>query len=299
MATYTFTAAGVYNIKLTVTDQCGNSATATQIGGVDMLVVIYDPSAGFVTGGGWINSPQGAYMPGMSLYGKANFGFVSKYKKGAAVPTGETEFQFQTGNVNFHSSTYNWLVISGPKAQYKGNGTINKAGSYNFMLTAWDGQISGGGGVDKFRMKIWDTNTSQVIYDNQSGALDDAYPTTALGGGSIVIQKSSGTATPGTGHVMTEDAHAVPTEYELYQNYPNPFNPSTEIKFDLPERSIVSLKVYNIYGQLVETLVDGIKYEAGRCSVHFDASGMASGVYIYHLTTSTAFSSTKKMLLVR
>ncbi|MEW6570999.1 MAG: hypothetical protein AB1390_07470 [Nitrospirota bacterium] len=83
-------------------------------------VVIYDPEGGFVTGGGWIESPIGAYVPDPALTGRGTFGFVSKYKRGATVPTGVTEFQFKVANLNFHSDTYQWLVVSGPKAQYKG-----------------------------------------------------------------------------------------------------------------------------------------------------------------------------------
>ena len=76
-------------------------------------------------------------------------------------------------------------MVGGARAQYKGTGTINGAGNYNFILTAIDGQIPGGGGVDKFRIKIW--SAGDVVYDNQMGALDDANPTTQLGGGSIMI----------------------------------------------------------------------------------------------------------------
>jgi hypothetical protein len=78
-ATYTFTTPGVYTVKLTLNDSCGGSSTGEQIGGVDVLVVVYDPSGGFVTGGGWIDSPPGAYVPDPTLVGKANFGFNSKY----------------------------------------------------------------------------------------------------------------------------------------------------------------------------------------------------------------------------
>ncbi len=120
-ATKRFTAAGVYMVKLTVNDSCGASGAATQIAGLDVLVIVYDPSAGFVTGGGWITSPVGALVDS-TLTGKANFGFVSKYQKGQSIPTGETEFQFQVGNFNFHSTVYQWLVVSGAKAQYKGSG---------------------------------------------------------------------------------------------------------------------------------------------------------------------------------
>jgi len=149
------------------------------------MVVIYDPSAGFVTGGGWINSPSGAYAALPSLSGKANFGFVSKYQKGANTPTGETEFQFQVANFNFHSTSYDWLVVSSTaQAQYKGTGTINGSGSYAFLITAVDGS------PDSFRIKIWDKATNAVIYDNKMGTSDtDLAATTALGGGSIVIHK--------------------------------------------------------------------------------------------------------------
>lgn len=187
-ANYTFTAAGVYTVKLTVVDSCGGSGTADQIGGIDLLVVVYDPSAGFVTGGGWIDSLAGAYVPEPTLTGKANFGFVSKYQKGANVPTGNTEFQFKTGNLNFSSTVYQWLVVAGAKAQYKGEGTINGAGNYGFLLTATDGQINGGGGIDQFRIKIWDRNTGGKVYDNALNAPDDADPQ-AISGGNIVIHK--------------------------------------------------------------------------------------------------------------
>ena len=188
---YTFTAAGVYQVTLTVNDGCGGSGSATTIGleQFSALVVIYDPGAGFVTGGGWINSPAGAYTADLLLTGKANFGFVSKYQNGNSVPTGNTEFQFKAGNLNFHSTAYEWLVIAGARAQYKGSGKINNAGDYRLMLTAIDGQVNGGGGQDKFRIRIWNNAGGGLVYDNQLNAPDSADPTTVLGGGSIVIHK--------------------------------------------------------------------------------------------------------------
>ena len=76
-------------------------------------------------------------------------------------------------------------------AQYKGTGTINGAGNYNFMLTARDGDISGGGGVDGIRMKITDSTGSVVYYDNKAATATDDTMTSGntqnLGGGSIVI----------------------------------------------------------------------------------------------------------------
>lgn len=95
---------------------------------VHRYVVVYDPSAGFLTGGGWIASPPGAYAPELLLEGKATFGFVSRDQKGATVPTGTTEFQFKVASLNFHSETYQWLMVAGAKAIFKGVGTINGEG---------------------------------------------------------------------------------------------------------------------------------------------------------------------------
>ena len=181
---HTYTTPGVYTLMLTVTNKDDGADTSTF-----QYVVVYDPSAGFVTGGGWINSPAGAYAADPALTGRATFGFVSRYQKGANVPTGQTEFQFQVADLNFHSESYQWLVVAGARAKFKGTGTINGSGDYGFMLSAIDGQMNGGGGVDGFRMKIWDRATGNIVYDNQMGASDDADPAIAIGGGSIVIHK--------------------------------------------------------------------------------------------------------------
>ena len=174
---------GIYIVTVTVTDKDGGSAKQT----AGDFVVAYDATSGFVTGGGWITSPRGAYALDPELTGRANFGFVSKYPKGQSVPSGNTDFQFQAAGLNFKSTVYDWLVVAGAKAQYKGSGTINGAGDYGFMLTAVDGQVNGGGGVDRFRIKIWDKASGAIVYDNQVAADDNATPTTSLGGGSIVI----------------------------------------------------------------------------------------------------------------
>jgi len=169
---------------VTVTDDGGFDTAAASI-----PVVVYDPSGGFVTGGGWVMSPVGAYPADPDLTGKASFGFVSKYAKAATQPSGNTEFNFQTAGMNFKATSYDWLVVAGAKAQYKGHGTVYGVDGYQFMLTGVDGQLAGGGGADKFRIKIWDTATDTVIYDNQLGGLDSAPLNTALSGGSIVIHK--------------------------------------------------------------------------------------------------------------
>jgi hypothetical protein len=185
---HAYPTSGVFTVAATVSDACASSTVTRQ-------VVVYDPSAGFVTGGGWITSPVGAYVAAPALTGRANFGFVSKYLKGATVPSGETEFQFQAASLNFHSESYEWLVVAGARAQYKGTGSINGHSGFNFMLTAVDGAlIAGGAGADRFRIRIWhaDASNNEVVdYDNQvdhsqEGGNNEG---TEIGGGSIVIHK--------------------------------------------------------------------------------------------------------------
>ena len=175
-------AAGIVELKMAVDDGILQDSATT-------MVVVYDPTGGFVTGGGWIWSPAGAYVSDPNLTGKATFGLVSKYLKGANVPTGQTEFQFKVANLNFKSSSYDWLVVAGARAQYKGTGTINGAGSYRFMLTAIDADLLGSGkNGDTFRIRIW-SDGGGLVYDNQLNAPDTADPTIVVYGGSIIIHK--------------------------------------------------------------------------------------------------------------
>jgi hypothetical protein len=90
---------------------------------------------------------------------------------------------------------------------------------------------------------------------------------------------------------------AVPTAYALHQNYPNPFNPSTEISYAIPAETQVTLKVYNLLGQEMATLVDDTK-SAGKHTVSWNATGNASGMYFYRLETKD-FSATKKMVYMK
>jgi hypothetical protein len=182
---HTYSTPGVYTVTLTVTDDTGDSGSSTF-----QFIVIYDPSGGFVTGGGWINSPEGAYVAEPLLVGKATFGFVSKYQQGANVPTGNTQFSFQVVDLKFKSTEYDWLVVAGSNAKFKGTGTINGLGNYGFQLFGFDADVNTNDSHldDKFRIKIWDKNNGDVVvYDNELGQLEAAEPSTVIGGGSIVI----------------------------------------------------------------------------------------------------------------
>jgi photosystem II stability/assembly factor-like uncharacterized protein len=101
----------------------------------------------------------------------------------------------------------------------------------------------------------------------------------------------------GGGTVENPPPKTTPLNFSLMQNYPNPFNPSTTIRFDVAQPGVVKLKVFNVLGQLLTTLVDEQK-NAGSYVVEWSAAGVASGVYFYRLETGN-FVQTKKMIFVR
>jgi hypothetical protein len=119
-----------------------------------------------------------------------SFGYNSKFFKGATNPKGESQLDFLLGNFEFNALNYEYLVISKERAQFKGFGKVNGAAGYEFIVTVIDGNLPGGGGVDRFRVKIWEKTTGIIVYDNQMGASDAAAPIMPVGPGSdIVIKK--------------------------------------------------------------------------------------------------------------
>jgi hypothetical protein len=119
---------------------------------------------------------------------------------------------------------------------------------------------------------------------------------------------------PGTGHwsrifrttnggyggivsVESENSEVVPKKFSLEQNFPNPFNPTTNISYSVSEFGLVNIKVYDILGKEVATLVNEEK-PAGRYVIEFDASDLSSGMYIYTLRAN-GYSNSKKMLLMK
>jgi photosystem II stability/assembly factor-like uncharacterized protein len=96
---------------------------------------------------------------------------------------------------------------------------------------------------------------------------------------------------------VQEDKMQKPGNFYLYENYPNPFNPTTVIRYQVPEDGLVSLRIYDVLGREIKELVNEFK-AAGRYEVTFDASGLASGMYLYRLTADK-YTSVKKMVLLR
>ncbi len=103
---------------------------------------------------------------------------------------------------------------------------------------------------------------------------------------------------------VSDEQEIIPTVFKLNQNYPNPFNPSTIINYQIPEQSFVSLKIYDILGKKVATLLNEEKL-AGSYNVVFNASSISSGVYFYTIEATPnggqkgSFFQTRKMILLR
>jgi len=149
----------------------------------EIPLVVYDPDTGFISGAGWINSPPGAYVKDPSLTGKAQFAFISKYVKKSNTPAGHTAFMFQAGDLNFQSSSYEWLLVTQPYTRFKGTGTINGEGGYEFMIWAQDSDATYYSDIDTFRIKIWRKEDEEeiVIYDN---GIENA-----VEGGNIIVHE--------------------------------------------------------------------------------------------------------------
>jgi hypothetical protein len=290
---HTYLSPGVNHVLLTITDACGLTATKT----FD-YVVVYDPNGGFVTGGGWILSPVNTTLPYMQVGGKATFGFVAKYAKGSTSQVdGNTEFQFQAGNLQFKSSslTAMRLVIAGSLANYKGVGTINGTGNYGFMVAAVDGDYNKGTGPDKFRMKIWDVASGKVVYDNQAGDGEDAAASTPIAGGSIVIHNANDKASAATANASLLPDGSLNSSLEALalKSYPNPFSAQTTLAFSFAQAQDYTLAIYDLKGSLVQR-VQASRAQAGqRYKVSLDAQALSSGLYVARLTTNAGVQTLK------
>ena len=117
------------------------------------------------------------------------------------------------------------------------------------------------------------------------------------GQGSYGIKFSNNDITDPLTDVKKDETEIIPTSFSLSQNYPNPFNPATTIKYDLPQNSDVTLKVYDVLGKEVATLVNENE-QAGTYTVNFVANNLASGIYFYRINAGS-FSQTKKFILMK
>lgn len=287
-STHNYTAAGVYVVSLTIENACGISNTAQ----FDYLV-IYDPNGGYVAGSGLIHSPLGAFTADPSLEGDAKFGFQSKYQKGASVPSGRTSFEFKTADMHFKSTSYEWLILAGSSAKYKGVGTINGTGNYGFMLSALDGDLQGDD-EDKFRIKIWDKdNNDNIVYDNQVHDPDDAPASTTLKRGAIRVRKPNNTSKSNNALAIELNEDQLSSAFYCY---PSIFSDETTIAFILEQDEEYQLEIFSANGALVKKIASGKAKANQLYEIKLRGDKMVKGLYLVRLSTASQVRIIKAVL---
>ncbi|HTP13295.1 MAG TPA: T9SS type A sorting domain-containing protein, partial [Bacteroidota bacterium] len=198
-----------------------------------------------------------------SLMARTNTGWASVPGPGQIPGTYYTAFSFDSSNVLFAAmEEYNYTTgRSMGRGVYR---TANQGASWTYA------------GLDSLAVK------KLISYGDTTYAITDD--------GIFVLM-----ASPATG--VGRKSGSTPAVYVLFQNYPNPFNPTTAISYQLSAVSKVTLKVYDLLGREVATLVDG-EVNAGKHEATFDASRLASGIYFYRLRAGN-FTDTKKLVLLK
>ncbi len=230
-----------------------------------------------VIGAGWMNSDAGSYAPNKFFCDKLFFEFHMMDRGLIHDPVGKVTIRYPKGYLTFKSNECNWLLIDDNTATLTGTGKINNQGNFGFLLITKNSP-------DKLRIVIFDKDDEDnIVYDNLNPQRIH---------GAILVFNRCVLAKEGN-----EEFLSSPVEFELEQNYPNPFNPTTTINYSIPEAGNVELKVYDILGNKVTDLVNQ-EMAPGNYTANFDASSLASGVYIYRLQTGSLMQ-TRKMILLK
>lgn len=165
-AEHVYAGAGMYTITAKVADDDGGVSVEQAIDG---YVVVYDPDAGFVTGAAKLAESSNEL-----------FHFEERYLQDDIVPTGNTALAVKSTGLDFRSESFDWLVVSGQKATWKGTGTLNGVTGHTFLASAIDGSVEGASTADRFRIQISDP-TGVVVFDNGAGP-DTADPVATIKG---------------------------------------------------------------------------------------------------------------------
>jgi hypothetical protein len=187
------------------------------------------------------------------------------------------------GDLTSGDSLWSRFVLVGPDSLGVGDkGVVGQ--TFKFGVYGGDNEGGRGGFGNNHTDNIVDTDTAYTIFA-QFGSINPAY----FDAWDYDLRK------PKTPNGVVEGTQ--PLVFELAQNYPNPFNPSTRISFSIPAQAKVVLKVYNLLGQEVATLLNEVR-PAGVHNVRFNAQNLASGMYLYRIVAGD-FTSVKKMLLMK
>ncbi|MFD3003042.1 SBBP repeat-containing protein [Pontibacter toksunensis] len=273
-----------------------------------LYVHVYDPEAGFVSGGGSSDSPTHADYELMQRGGELYWGFVAKYRKEKQV-IGSALVILETGPSIFRSTSVEdgSLVISGNSAFFKGKGVLlyqrgldvridNRR--FGYLIAATDGQLGTNTGPDRLRLKIWvineDGTEGSIVYDNQvsctSASLDNnARPCDAIDKGNVIIHKPAGRS---LSSVFSQNAMGEP-ELKGLQAYPTVFHDRTTLSFATDSDTNYALDLYDLKGALVQRISAGLTEAGKHYEYELSADGLSKGMYLVRLNTGEKVQTVK------
>jgi len=315
----TLTSAGYSDIFIAKYDAGGNFLWAVQAGGTDG-----DTGNGIATDGSGNITMTGKFSS-TATFGDTTLTSVGDYDIFIAKYDTEGNFLWaaQIGGMEpqylselprgIATDGFDNIIVTGGFAGTAtfGNITLTSAGYYDVFIAKYDNNgnflwaVQAGGTDDgDVGNGIATDGSGNIIVTGgfyQTSIFGDTTLTSA-GYSDIFIAKLGPGVTTGI-----EEEFTLPRSFNLWQNYPNPFNPITRIKYSIPESGLVTLKIYDLLGRVIKTLVNEFQ-EPNTYSVDFDASELSSGIYFYNLSVSAwlsqngqsgNFSETRKMILMK
>jgi hypothetical protein len=283
------TVAGVYKLRMNVTDQYGVTSYATTSGDYEAYFVCYDPKGGYTYGSGQFISPAGSLTAQPNLTNVVTFGFTSNFYKNATNPKGETQIEFKLTDGNysfaFNALNYDYLLVDGTRATYKGLGKtiINgvEQSGFAFIMKVIDEKTpTNPDGVDKIRIKIYNKNTGAVIYDNQMGESETLDPIVPVDepnedGSDIVVVSTSLTST----NLIVENSQMEVVAPDMtkfnVKAFPNPSEHQFTLFLENASNEKVQIVVYDGLGRQVKMF----EKDSGNIPIRFGAD-LKTGVYV-------------------
>jgi hypothetical protein len=259
-------------------------------------------------------APATSIDPGMGYWIKANNNGTIAISSSANVP-GSTAHGAVPLSTKLNSLTIRDAVGNSQTLYFGDKTSVDQSQSYELPPAGPDGSFDARFTSQKYVALHSSTLTSAEVFHVQIRAVtgpltiswsvqnsNARYTLADVNGKSLSTAALTGNGSLKvanlTGMELIASASGLPKEYALHQNYPNPFNPTTTIAFDLPASTVVSLKVFNILGQEVATVLNGVQLEGGEHVVQFNASNLTSGIYFYQLRAGS-FTNTKKLMLLK
>lgn len=280
---YVYAAANLFDVRLVIEDACGEMTEMTY-----SYVVSFDPCAGHITGGGYIDSYSGAYTLG-SQSGKAHFEFEGKYHNNSDL-NGKFKFKIdsKSNKFEFSSTSMNWLVVNYDQAIFSGFGKVKgSAGNYTYLASIIDGDVVHKGDPDYIRVIIWD-NLGNVVYENQPGQTHVARAIQRISKGSIKIHKRCDDDDDKNKEVDDDDdskkdskktSSIADSEVFEFTIYPNPVSNEVNIKFNTVISGMKTIEIYDLTGRM-HLIQNNVESFGGIISLNISKLSLVRGSYL-------------------